>query len=141
MTFNQNFIEKKLVELKKYYREIESFFQNTDNKILRDTVLLHNGERLLQLSVDTMIDINQHFIKELNLKTSDDFQGTFLVLAENKILPEVFAEKIALVVGLRNRIVHRYETIKKKLFISSFRKDYQDFNNYIAYIYKYLKQR
>lgn len=95
---------------------------------------------MLQLAVDTMIDINQHCIKELGLKVSDDFQGTFLVLAENKILPKRFAEAIAPVVGLRNRIVHRYATINKKLFLTSFRKNCRDFGAYMKYVYAYLER-
>lgn len=141
MTFDQHFIEKKFAELKIYSGEIASLFQHSDAEILRDTVLLRNGERLLQLAVDTMIDVNQHFIKERKLRITDDFQSTFEVLAEHGILPQDFAAALAPVVGLRNRIVHRYETINKKLFLSSFRKNFQDFDAYMRYVYAYLKRK
>ena len=81
-----------------------------------------------------MIDINQHFIKELDLKTPEDFQSTFYILGENKILPLEFAQKIASVVGMRNRIVHRYEELDKNLFIEKFRKNISDFKTYMKII-------
>ena len=140
MTFNQLFIKNKLKELDKYYQEMQDVLKFSDNAILSDIDKLRHAERSLQLVVDTMIDINQHYIKELKLPTSDDFQGTFLILAENKILPKIFAEKIAPVVGLRNRIVHRYEEVDKKLFITSFRKNYKDFDKYMKYIYQYMQR-
>lgn len=131
MTFQKAFILEKLTEIAGYLKEIEDFFKLDDKEILKDSGKLHVAERLLQLTVDTMVDVNQHFIKELKLKVSEDFQGTFYILGENKILPKDFARKIAPVVGLRNRIVHRYETLDKKMFISAFRKNYPDFKKLI----------
>jgi len=87
-----------------------------------------------------MIDINQHFIRELDFKISEDFQGTFYILGKKGILPNGFAKKIAPVVGLRNRIVHRYDTLNKELFIKTFRKNYSDFEKYIKLINQYLEK-
>ena len=59
------------------------------------------------------MDVNVYVIRELELKTADDFQSTFRILAEAGILPSDFAERIAPVVGLRNMLVHRYEKIDR----------------------------
>lgn len=117
MTFEKFFIIKKFEEILSYLKELNDLLKFSAKEILADSGKIHIAERLLQLIVDTIIDINQHFIKELNLKISEDFQGTFYILGENEILPMDFAEKIAPVVGLRNRIVHRYETLNKPLFM------------------------
>ncbi|MBM3256188.1 MAG: DUF86 domain-containing protein [Candidatus Moranbacteria bacterium] len=138
MTFQEAFVLEKLSEISGYLEEIKNLFECNDKEILKDSVKLHSAERLLQLTVDTILDVNQHFIREMKLKISDDFQGTFYILGENKILPKDFARKIAPVVGLRNRIVHRYETLDKKIFISTFRKDYSDFKKYLRLISTYL---
>jgi len=140
MTFQKAFVLEKLTEISSYLKEIEDFFKFSDKEIFKDSGKLHIAERLLQLTVDTMIDVNQHFIKELDLKTSDDFQGTFYILGERKILPKNFALKIAPVVGLRNRIVHRYETLDKRMFIATFRKNYPDFKKYLKLISDYLER-
>lgn len=140
MTFNKSFVLQKLEEATGYIKELEDFLGFSDKEILGDYGNLHIAERLLQLIVDNMIDINQHFIRELNLKSSEDFQSTFYILGENNILPKKFANKIAPVVGLRNRIVHRYETVDTKQFITSLRKNFSDFEKYISFIYKKLDQ-
>lgn len=140
MTFQKAFVFQKLEEIFGYLDETKDFLKFSDEEILADSGKLHIAERLLQLIVDIMIDINQHFIKELNLKIPEDFQGTFYILGENKILPMKFAQKIAPVVGLRNRIVHRYDTLDKPLFVSTFRKNYSDFETYLKLISDYLKE-
>jgi len=141
MTFEKAFVLKKIEEIIGYLNETEDLLKFSDKEILSDSGKTHIAERLLQLIVDEMIDINQHFIKELNLKVSEDFQGTFYILGENKILPIDFAQKIAPVVGLRNRVVHRYETLDIRLFISIFRKNLDDFKIYIKIINDYLKKQ
>ncbi len=60
--------------------------------------------------------------------------------AENKILPQDFAKKIAPVVGLRNRLVHRYEKIDSDLMLQSIRKNKGDFKEYIKYIFHFLEK-
>lgn len=140
MTFQKSFVLQKIEQIVGYLKEVKDLFAFSDKEILTDSGRLHIAERLLQLVVDTMIDINQHFIGELDLKSSEDLQGTFYILGENNVLPLDFAQKIASVVGLRNRIVHRYEALDKELFIKTFRKDYPDFKTYIEFINGYLEK-
>lgn len=141
MTFDKNFVVQKIDIFFGYLMELEELLKFSNEEILKDSGKIHIAERLLQLIVDNIIDINQHFIKELNLKISDDFQGTFYILGENKIIPEEFASKIAPVVGLRNRVVHQYEKVDKKLFIAKLRDNFSDFKVYIKFINEYLVKR
>jgi len=138
MTFQQSFILEKLNAIFQYAEEINHLFRFSVKELLNDSEKMHTAERLCQLIVDTMIDINQHFIKELNLKISDDLQGTFYVLGENNVLPKDFAKKIAPVVGIRNRLVHKYEELSPKIFIESLYKDRSDFELYAKHINEYL---
>ncbi len=87
-----------------------------------------------------MIDINLHFIRELDLKSPDDFQNTFSILAASNIIPDDFAEKFAPVVGMRNILVHRYEKVDKKLFVSQVKNERKDFLEYLRLINQYLKK-
>lgn len=140
MTFEKTFVKQKLDRIFDYLAEIENIFKFSDEEIKKDFTKLHTAERLLQLIVDEMIDINQHFIKELDLKMPEDFQSTFYILGENKILPLEFAQKIAPVTGMRNRIVHRYEELDKNLFIEKFRKNIDDFKMYMKIINDFIEK-
>lgn len=88
-----------------------------------------------------MLDINMHFISEMKLMVPDNFQSTFeTISSEAEILPADFVFKIAPVVSLRNRIVHRYEKVDREIFVEQVKKEYQDFIEYIRFINKYLKK-
>ncbi|MDD4990013.1 MAG: DUF86 domain-containing protein [Candidatus Pacebacteria bacterium] len=140
MVFSEILVNKKINRIKGYLKEVIPFLKFSVKEILEDVAKLRVLERNFQLIVDEMIDVNQHFIKELGFDVSDDLEGTFHVLGENNILPKDFILKIAPTVGLRNRLVHRYEEIDPKIFIKSFQKDYSDFEQYIKFITDYLEK-
>ncbi len=140
MVFDKTFIDEKIRRTRSYLEEIKPLLKFSIKEILNDFTKLRTLERNFQLIVDEIIDINQHFIKELNLEISDDLEGTFHILGENKILPEDFVLKFAPVVGLRNRLVHRYEELNPKIFIESFQNDYSDFEQYLKLISDYSEK-
>lgn len=141
MVFQQILVVEKLNRIVGYLDEAKKILEVPSEAIRSDIEKLRALERVFQLIVDEILDINQHFIKELNLKISDDLEGTFHILGENNILPDDFALKIAPVVGLRNRLVHRYEEIDNKLFVETFQKERSDFEQYIQYISEYLDKK
>lgn len=141
MTFNKTFVLEKLAEVEKYQQELKQLLEFSDEEILGDSGRTHIAERLLQLIVDTMLDINQHFIKELELEVAEDFQSTFYILGRHGVLQDDFARKIAPVVGLRNRVVHRYETLNKELFLKALRENSQNFEKYLKLISDYLEKK
>src|SRR3989344_6290045 len=130
MTIDPKFIAKKIELAEKYLTEARELFELSDPDILHSSGNLHIAERLFQLIVDYVIDINKHFIKQLNLEPPDNLQNTFDILADNKILEKEFAQKIASVVGLRNRVVHKYETLDGREFLNKFRRNNSDFDEY-----------
>lgn len=135
------FVERKLDRIESYSEELEEIFESSPEEIKNDFLKYRSAERILQLIVDEIIDINNHLIKRDGLEVPDDFQGTFSTLAENEILPKKFAQRIAPVVGLRNKLVHRYEKIDLDLFLRTLQKEREDFNQYVNLIYEYLENR
>lgn len=142
MTFNETFVFQKIENIEGHLEKTKEIFDKFSNEeILGDFTKFHTAERLFQLAVDAMIDINHHIIIEKNLKVTDDTQGTFYTLGESNILPKDFAFKIAPIVGVRNRIVHGYEKLDNKLFITNFRNNFSDFEKYLEFIREFLKKK
>ncbi|MEK7504964.1 MAG: DUF86 domain-containing protein [Patescibacteria group bacterium] len=137
---DDNLVSRKLKFLSEYFVELEKIFSDsTDEEVLTDSLKYHAVERLFQLLVDTMIDINIHVIRGKNVAPPDDLESTFITLGKGGVLPEDFSVKIAPVVGLRNRVVHRYESLNRMEFIVACRKNLSDFKKFYNYIAGLLK--
>ena len=133
-TLDKEFIERKLDAITLYDERAEQILQSSESEILADFLKLHSLERLIQLIVDEMVDINTHIIRHGNFETPDDFQSSFRVLADADVFPHKFADQIAPTVGLRNRLVHRYDSVNPDVLIRMSKKEADDFRAYVKYI-------
>lgn len=132
------FIDKKLEVILKYRDELEGVFAFSDPEIKKDNLKLHTIERLIQLIADEMVDVNGYLIRKFKFPVPDNFQSTFYVLADNNILDNGFAQKLAPIVGLRNRLVHRYEEVNFDLLIRVAKDGRSDFKDYVKYISEFI---
>lgn len=138
---DKQFIYKKLEMLTGYIDFLEQLIADKDLEIIKkDLMLLAAIERYFQLTVDLMIDINIHIIRENNLGAPDEMQSTFKQLGEFKALDQSFAERIAPIVGARNMIVHRYDKLDKDLFLRNLKNNFSDFKTYVMEIQSFIKK-
>ena len=138
MTDNE-LIKNKLADLKSYYQELAAVLDGPTTELLSNNLKLRSIERLFQLVVDTAIDINTHLIAEADIKVPDDYQSTFITLAENKFMPMDFAVQIAPSVGLRNLIVHKYGRVDSKKMIEDIKTNISQYLEYSRYISEVVK--
>lgn len=141
MTIEQEFIAEKLSQIVGRIKELKKFLRFSKEEILADSERMHVAERIFQLIIDGMTDINQYLIKELDLGDFADAQGTFYTLGENKILPGEFAFKFAPAVAVRNRLVHGYDTLDNELFVTNLINNQDDFSSYVKFIKEYLDNK
>ncbi len=128
----------KLNDIKIYLTEIEPILEFPIHAIIKDYLKLRTLERDFQLIVDAMIEINTYLISRLGLTIADDYQSTFETLGENNVIPMDFALKIAPVVGLRNKVVHKYGQVDKKQMIEELKRGSKDFREFIRVINEYM---
>ncbi|MBI4173146.1 MAG: DUF86 domain-containing protein [Candidatus Aenigmarchaeota archaeon] len=135
---DRQLVIKKLADISAFADELERILGFSDQEIGADFLKQRAAERLLQLIVDSMVDINLHLIRAEKLAIPDDFQSSFQLLAKQGAFPAGFAKKVAPVVGLRNRIVHRYASVDMGQFLRELRKDRSDFWEYLRLVKKHI---
>lgn len=69
------------------------------------------AERVLQEAIEAALDVNAHVIAELGHALPDDYFGGFTKLGELGVLSVELAGVLAPSAGLRNRLVHEYDTL------------------------------
>ena len=70
------------------------------------------AERLLQEAIEAALDINAHLIDERGGEVPEDYYGGCLKMSELGLFPPELAHSLAPSAGLRNRLVHAYESIE-----------------------------
>ncbi|MEK7673827.1 MAG: DUF86 domain-containing protein [Patescibacteria group bacterium] len=137
---NTEIINQKLSQIYDYFSQLEQLILKfPKEEVLSDSSKRLIAERLLQLIVDTMLDINIQVIIDKN-KIYDQTRSTFIILGELGVFPQEFANKIAPIIGLRNILVHRYEKLDKELFVKNLFQNSDDIKNYAKYISDFISQ-
>ncbi len=83
-------------------------------------------ERIIQLLIETSSDIIFHELSAMNI-TPDSYREAFLVAGEKKIIPKELADNLAMASGMRNILVHEYETIDYRIVYHSIKTALRDF--------------
>jgi uncharacterized protein YutE (UPF0331/DUF86 family) len=92
--------------------------------------------RMLQVSIEAMIDIGNHVVAKNHLGTPKTYRETFELLVRNQILPKHDLELFISMVKFRNRAVHLYDKISNEEIYNIVQNHLPDFERFIACIVK-----
>lgn len=97
------------------------------------------AERLIEITIQTMIDIGTHVISANSLRKPKDYHEVFDILAENQIIPQPLLGPLHAMVGLRNILIHEYFTINRQTLHKIIREDLGDVKTFIKVIASLLQ--
>lgn len=109
----------------------KEYFRKIDYEIL--------AERYLERIITRMIDINYHLIVESNNPPPKDYFSSFTELGKLGILAPDFSEKLAKYAGLRNRLVHEYNTLDERKIYLAVKTIIKDAPRYLNYIEEFIE--
>lgn len=95
-------------------------------------------ERLLQVSIEAVIDICHLLVLGLRLGLPAEEDDLFRKLTEARILSEEMGEKLREMKGFRNILVHEYARVNDRLVYKAVRSKTQDFSSFKNEVHKYL---
>lgn len=131
MQFKINRIRKNLKELQKLGKlSYKNYVKDIHSPVL--------AERYLHVSIEAMLDIGSRIISEEGMGEPLEYRNVFEILCQARILPKDHLENFLNMVGLRNRIVHLYETIDHKLIHRFLQKNLDDFEVFLKAVVRYL---
>jgi len=133
-------IESLFKELDTYLKEVKQLSLLSEVEYLTNVRNIYSGRYLLQISIETCINIGNHIISREALGIPKDYADTFRILQSNNIISTSLLERLILMTRFRNRIVHLYWDIDDKLVLEIIKNNYEDFINYRTEILEHLKK-
>ena len=109
MTFDEVLAKAQVV--KQNLDELERIPRATIDDFNADPRNLQATMHLLQTSIQALIDIGSFYCARFGLPTPRSSHEVFVRLEESGRLPKGTADRMAPLVGVRNRLVHLYDRI------------------------------
>jgi uncharacterized protein YutE (UPF0331/DUF86 family) len=132
-------VQARLAKIREYVALLRKIFNQADEAtFIKDPLIYGNAERYLQLAIQCILDISNHTVADLKLRLPADNAGLFELLATNKVITPVLANKLTAMAGFRNILVHEYLEIDRRKVYAVLKKDLGDFEKFIRAVSKLL---
>lgn len=127
-------ILSKISELEKYIGELNQILPGSEAEYITSTKNRRATERILQISIECILDICAIIVRELKVGPPSDEDDLLSLLSEK--IPSI--EKIKQMKSFRNLLVHQYGKIDNQLVYKIALEDSSDFQLFIDEIKKLL---
>lgn len=141
MEIDREVVRSRLAALVEYLQELERLQALSYEEYSGDFRNRRTVERLLQLIIEAACDVNAHIVVKKNQRPPADHHFSFVRLAELGILSGELGQDLARSVGLRNRLVHEYESIDDRIVFESIQPALKQYHSYVSIIQAYLEQQ
>ena len=131
-------LQARFIKLQEYLKILKDLQRYSEKEFVQNPIIHGSVERYLHLSIEALIDISNHLLRDLNFRAPTDNADTFRVLAEEKVIPEKFSEKLVLMAKFRNILVHDYLKLDLKRIHSHLKENLKDFTSFEKHLKKYL---
>jgi len=137
MEIDKERILSKIDELNLYLDELENI-KPLDFKEYTSSIEKKRAcERLLQILIETIIDIGNVLVSNLRLGVPSDEDDLFEKLKRKKIISPKMEKALKTMKGFRNILVHKYGKVDDELVFENLEK-LNDFSEFITEITKFL---
>ncbi len=133
-------IEKLFSELDEYLLSLNELKTLPLSDYVKEKRNIYSGRYLLQISIETCINIGNHLISTEKLGLPKEYADTFRILAKSEIISNELVDKLILMTRFRNRIVHLYWDIDDEFIKKIIETNLEDFYLFQKAIKAYLKK-
>ena len=134
-------LSRKMSRLRGYLTEMRQADDISWEKYETDVRAKAFVERYLHLAVEEVIDIANHLISFHKWREPEGYRDVFIILNENKVIPQKDLTNFQNMASFRNMLVHRYEKIDDEMVFGFFKKRLDDFDLYMTQIKNWVKQQ
>jgi uncharacterized protein YutE (UPF0331/DUF86 family) len=136
---DEKIVLAKIDELNSYLDELEQIKPNNLEEYVSSVKNRRACERLLQISVEAVIDICNILASQLRVGLPADEDEVFEKLAEKKVISKNMSLVLKAIKGFRNVLVHKYAKIDDELVFENLDK-LNDFEKFKEEILSFLRK-
>jgi uncharacterized protein YutE (UPF0331/DUF86 family) len=122
-------IRKRLNKLDEYFNILKQMQHYSYDEFIENPERYGSTERFLQLLIETITDIGNHIIAELNLGVVNWYSDIPTLLFDNGYIDESIKEIWIKMIGFRNVLIHDYLDIDHHIVYNMLTNRLEEFQN------------
>lgn len=125
-------------ELDKFLKDLKEIASLSKEEYLDDQRNVYSLRYLLQVTVETCINIANHIISSYRIGLPKEYADVFRILEKEGIISDDIKSKFIQLSKFRSRLVHVYWEIDDEIIFDYLQKHMDDFYNFRKEIKSYL---
>lgn len=138
---DENIIASRLAKIREYSNLLKELMKVSKEDFVNTPAHYLGAERILEVMIQSMIDIGTHIVAALLLRKAEDYHQVFDILSAEGIISKEFLPRVHGMVGLRNLLSHEYLTIDHGKLYDNIKAGLYDFGEFSALIVSFLRQK
>jgi uncharacterized protein YutE (UPF0331/DUF86 family) len=134
-------IRNKLAYLDQTLAEIAPYLQIGYAQYSKQPAYRRATERLVQVIVEVSGDTNALILRAVGQRSAQTMRESFAAIRDLGVIDNALFERFnRTYVGLRNRIVHDYDTLDDRILFNSAKRLHKDAQEYLKAVVHYLEE-
>ena len=138
LAVKSSIVKSRIRKIEECVTDLEGIRKLPERLFFADRPVRAAAERLLQVAIQSLLDIGSHIIAERGFREADGYAEIIDILGEEGVLPKRFATRIRGMAGLRNILVHDYLEVDPRELRKHLGR-LNDFERYSRYVVEYLR--
>ena len=140
-TFRENIIRTKIKEIEESLKLVEKHLPDTFEEFSSMGLIKDGIYKRIEFAIENVFNICAIINSDLELGIPADDEEIVNNLVKNKVFSEETKEKLKLMKGFRNIVVHRYGKIDDRIAFKILKRDMQDFYEFIKILENFLDKK
>lgn len=129
-------IRQKIHFMRKNIKLLKDLSRMPYEKFSNSIIDVHAAERMLQITIESMIDVANHIVSREGLGIPKSYRESLEILCSEDILDKKMLDTYVRMIKFRNRLVHLYDDIEVKELYDIINNNLGDFECFIISIVK-----
>lgn len=138
---NPNSVHPILNNLRDFQNKLSILADFSKEEFHQDFTKIESAKHLLQVSIQSCLDIAYHIIADEGYRTPQDSYDALTILNEEGIIPDSFMPTLRQMVSFRNRVVHLYWDVDDAIIYDLLQQNLSDFDVFISFVLDFMDQQ
>lgn len=123
-------LQTKLDALQTYLQDLREIQPPNFEAFERDKMLRRYAERMLQMTVETCIQIGIEILTTEGFRPPENYHDIFVVLGDHGVLSPALVKSMTMMVELRNLLVYEYDVVDHLMVYSVLKRRLDDLEEF-----------
>lgn len=136
---NNTIVRARIAEIQKSLNKLKKLVKLPFEKFTKEHESYAIAEHYFRRALEATISLATHIVSRIPSEKFTDYTSVFFSLGRSGVIPKDFAEKIAPLAKVRNRLVHVYWEVDERELYDKIKEYIDDFDRFCEYIVEYVK--